>query len=254
MSDKDDSTQVRAVARTCVLFALPEERKALKWKDTELLTIDVSGTGHGNSARACERIVRSVRPQLLILCGFAGALRPGMHPGDLVISTHVSGIGADGNLLPEPLVADLECTRAACDLMQAHSGMHIGTLFSAPRVLLTAQEKADCAAISSADAVDMETAAAASIAARLGVPWVSVRAITDDVNTDMPLDFNLLAGSDGNTDIGLLLKALARKPSAIPGLIRLGKNAGSAGKALAGFLQNYIPIIYSDMPGSANGE
>jgi adenosylhomocysteine nucleosidase len=253
-SERDDSSQVRALARTCVLFALPDERKALKWQDTEFLTIDISGTGYLNAARACERVVRASRPELLILCGFAGALRPGMRPGDLVISTHVSGTGPDGNQLPDPIAADLECTRAACDLMEAHPGTHIGKLYSAPRVLVTADEKASCVAAYGADAVDMETAAAAAIAAKLGVPWVSVRAITDDANSNLPLDFNALAGANGNTDMGLLLKALARRPAAIPGLIQLGKNAAAAGKALASFLQAYIPAVYADMPGSANGE
>ncbi len=250
----EDVIRVRTSMRTCILFALPQERKALRWKDTPTLTIAVSGTGAANAARATDQILRAAHPNLLIICGFAGALRPGMHPGDLVIATHVIGTGPDGTLLPQPLEADPEATRLACDLVSARAGTHVGTLYSAPRVLLTAKEKARCASQTGADAVDMETAAAAAIATRYGVSWISVRSVTDDATADLPLDFNAVTGADGNTSMKLLLMELLRKPSAIPGLLKLGKGASAAAAALEQFLKQLIPAIEMEPNASAKGK
>jgi nucleoside phosphorylase len=42
-----------------------------------------------------------------------------------------------------------------------------------------------------ADLVDMETAALAQAAERLGLPWIGIKATTDDANGDSAGDFTL---------------------------------------------------------------
>ena len=113
--------------------------------------------------------------------------------------------------------------------------------FSAERVVVTAQEKAALGLV--ADAVEMESFAILTEAARCRVPAVAVRAISDTVRADLPLDFNRVTTRQGAVSGPRLLAQLVRRPYRLPALLRLGADTRRAAAALAGFLDAFVQAM-----------
>ena len=78
----------------------------------------------------------------------------------------------------------------------------------------------------------MESHLAAAAAARLGVPFAVLRAVSDAADDDLPVAAQAGFSPDGRTNIAAVLAALARRPGEFPALIRTARNAGKALAAL----------------------
>ena len=118
-----------------------------------------------------------------------------------------------------------------------------GTLVTVNKVATTPTEKRELAARTGAIAVDMETAGAVRVAQERGIPWLAVRAITDGVNDELPLDFNALANPDGSVNRGRVIRATLAQPHKIPALIRLGQRSSLAANNLAAFLVAFLQTL-----------
>jgi len=149
---------------------------------------------NGPGARAVESALENqIEVSGIVSTGFCGGLDPALNVGDIVLNS----------------------------------------IFSTDRVAVTAEEKKNLREKTGAAAVDMESAAIAKIAAKWGVPFSCIRAISDSANDDMPLDFNRYrAGDGGFSRSRIALAALARPFSAIPALIRLDRNCRIAAESL----------------------
>jgi|SRR5579863_4112165 len=132
----------------------------------------------------------------IVSTGFCGALDPSLHVGDLVRDR----------------------------------------IYSSDRVAVTASEKSSLREQTGAAAVDMESAALARKAAEWGVPFYTVRAVSDRAGEDMPLDFNAYRDAAGRfSRARIALAALARPFTAIPALLRLDRNCRIAAESLGDF-------------------
>ncbi len=234
--------RARALPRTCVLFALPLERKSFKLSGGPDLRITHSGAGPANAARAASGILSAYddRKPVLIVCGFGGAITPAMKTGDLVIAESIVDATEGLDYPKEQLIPDPRLTALAMEQRVAGARLHKSVLVTANRVLVSTHEKREWSRRTGASAVDMESAAAAAAAVLHGAPWISVRAITDDSERDLPLDFNALTDSEGNINSSRVAMAALFRPWAIPGLMRLGKSSTLAGKNLALFLESFL--------------
>jgi adenosylhomocysteine nucleosidase len=84
------------------------------------------------------------------------------------------------------------------------------------------------------DAVDMETAAIGTSAERHGCTWSVYRAISDRAGDDLiDMETFAMAHPDGSPDLWAALRFIARRPWALPRLIRLGRDAQIAADAAA---------------------
>jgi hypothetical protein len=82
----------------------------------------------------------------------------------------------------------------------------------------------------------MEAAAIAEKAKEWGVPFYSIRAVSDTASEDMPLDFNLYRDAAGRFSRSrIALAAMARPFSAIPALLRLNRHCRIAAESLGDF-------------------
>jgi adenosylhomocysteine nucleosidase len=189
--------------------------------------------GQKRAGTAAEAVLREWRPDLLVMAGVAGALAPDLSMADVIVA---DGIVA-GHELHSPSLVPSVSTRSH----------HTGRLLSLDRVLVTADDKRVALAAllhSSAPlAVEMETAAVAQVAACHGVPWAAIRAVSDTADESLPLDFNRLRSPDGDLPTARVALAALSSPTAIPGLIRLGKNTGLAAEAVARFLEHWISSL-----------
>jgi adenosylhomocysteine nucleosidase len=152
----------------------------------------------------------------LISTGFCGGLNPALRACDIFVATEIVGVAA-------------ALTPSSSRPFQA------GKLMSMDRVVTSAAEKAELS--KNADAVEMEAAAVAQRAREWGVPFYSIRVVTDTSEEDFPLDFNRMRSGDGRFSRSKIIAAALRSPAkVVPELIKLNKRTKRAARALGEFL------------------
>jgi adenosylhomocysteine nucleosidase len=194
--------------------------------DIELMAL-VTGAGPENAAREAARALGDGRYDLVISSGVAGGLRPEHRPGTVLAARRVRRL-ADGR----ELVPAAEWTERAVE-----QGAREAVFVTADHVAGTASEKRRLG--ETADAIEMESFAVLDAAARHGVPAAAIRAVSDPVEAELPLDFNRVFDGRGRVRGVALAGALARKPGALAGLVRLGRDTRRAAAILADFLERY---------------
>jgi adenosylhomocysteine nucleosidase len=191
-----------------VTFALPAERPA-KLKNRPDVEVVLTGVG-GKVARArIEQLFARTIPELLICCGFAGAVTDELQVGDL-------------------LLAENFCTAAT-----QHLHIRRGKLATAQRVIDSPDERAEFARQHGAIAVDMETQFVADVCAAAGVPLLALRAISDTPAAPLPLPPHILFDVElQRTSYARLLLHLSGHPAAVPRLARFAKQVAIARHSL----------------------
>lgn len=188
-----------------------------------ILTLE-AGIGQKSMARAVawamSKPVINNEPYLppsLALAGFSGALESGLEPGDLVLATSV--VDAQGN--------EIDATLPNRDLPNVRQGkvVTVDFLVSAPKLKRELGER------HRALAVDMESFTAARLCREHNVPFVCLRAISDDI--DMPLSADLVSlMSSGRPSIRKVVTAILRRPSIMRELLKLARNTRHAAERL----------------------
>jgi hypothetical protein len=177
---------------------------ARAWQDVRVVI------GGGDSARL-ERELHAMAPGIILSCGIAGALEHTLHPGGVVI---------DGD------EAVLTLLRTA--LPRAR----IGKIVGGDGIVATALEKRALAQKTGAIAADMETHVARRVAERRGLPFGAIRVISDAADEDLPPAALVGMRPDGGMALGAVLWSLARRPGQLGALMRTGRQAGIAFRAL----------------------
>lgn len=206
--------------------------------------IDVLLTGIGRS-QVERSVVRSAvfqnrKPDLVISSGLAGALRGTLSPGDLVVPQKARTLRNDANADADHVLRDHAIRKGA---------LPIETLITADHIVATAKEKEKLSFFG--EAVDMESALIMSYFAAAGVPTVTVRAISDSADEDLPIDFDRCLTPQGTVKPMSLVNAIVRSPGNIPNLIRFGRQSHRAAQRLAEFLDEFVaalPVIQEKIP------
>lgn len=191
----------------------------------------VTGMGAGNAGRTAEAALTD--PYMICInAGFAGALKPGFVPGDILVARAVVRTD-DSRVLP--------CSRDLVKTAWFHGAREIPKLLSTDRVINLTEEKKELGRF--ADAVDMEGFAVLNAARRHSLPAVVIRAISDPLELDMPIDFNRTANRRGGISIFRVLSEVARSPRKMPALVRFGRRSRKAAEELALFLDSYVKKV-----------
>lgn len=179
----------------------------------------------GGRAEALEAALLSAAAgvEALISIGIGGALGAGLQPGDWVVATSVI---ADGSQAP----TDPAWT---AEIRARLPAPRMGPILGSDVMLTQAAEKRAAHQRWQALAVDMESHVAARVARRLGLPFAAVRVISDSADRDLPAAVTVGMKPDGGMALGAVLWALARDPAQLPALIRTGRDAERAFRALA---------------------
>ena len=174
--------------------------------------------GGGDTARLEAALEAAASGATMILsCGIAGALDRALKAGDLVLS--VPSPSPSGEGFSEALTAALP-----------HA--HLGPIIGQDHIAATVAEKAALHAATGALAVDMESHIAARVAARHGLPFAAIRTISDTASETLPPAALVGMNPDGSMALGKVLLSLARDPAQLPALIRNGRSAEAAFRAL----------------------
>ncbi len=176
------------------------------------------GGGSSRGAAQAARALAQAGATGLLSFGLAGGLAPDLAPGALLVPEFV--LAADGSRwLTDPDLA-------------GHFGKREGTVFSADAVLASRAEKQQAWSRTGALAIDLESGAVARTSAAFRLPFAVLRAVCDPAQQDLPAAALLALSGAGRIRLFSVLRSLAVSPGQLPQLLRLGRQAAAARRAL----------------------
>jgi adenosylhomocysteine nucleosidase len=220
-----------------VVAALARELASLNRESLAGVALLETGEGIANAGRSLEAWLEHHKTRAVVSIGFAGALSKALQPGDLVIARKVR------DALAQPDVGLLS-TAERVQLAEVH--VHQGIAITTDEIIWQAESKRALAATlepNEIGIVDMESTAIASVCARHELPFLIVRSITDLLDEDLPLNFNLYRDADGRVDSGRIVKAAMIRPRALSGLIELRRRSEVCAERMADFVRCLAPLL-----------
>jgi adenosylhomocysteine nucleosidase len=202
-----------------------------------------SGMGKERAAAAAAALIAVQRPGLLISAGFGGGVREGLATGDVVLAGKVMSL-ADGGITETIAVDNARLLR---DLVENLPGRDFrildGCVITSQGILRKEEANRLLPEGLRNPVLDMETRAVAEAASREAIPFLALRAVSDPA--DEELLFSIEEITDRNLDIriGKVLSAILRNPRILPQMLRLARNAKTAGNNLALALERVIRIL-----------
>jgi adenosylhomocysteine nucleosidase len=198
-----------------------------------------TGVGMVKAEDACRTLLQDHQLDLIVSSGFACALSASAI-GDLVIGTDV--IRAEN---PDDLAEAGESISCISDVVdaaviaarRAAVPARTGRVVSVPRILWRAEDKRRAAAKSGAIGLDMESAAVGMCAVERNVPFAVMRTVSDLLDEDLPMDFNLFRNP---IDWPRGILACLTRPSSLLGLHRLRSQAATASDRLTLFFGRFF--------------
>jgi len=252
-----------------IFFALSQEIKSLKSRVNTLkkvhfgqaifyhsefcgfpLTLVQTGIGKDVSD-ILRHLSKSFRIQLVVSSGFAGSLRNEISGGDIVIGKRILRSLQEGlsGKIPSysTCSSDNSMVRTATDIGTTRNFcVHSGDILTTNDIIRSSSVKKRLGDQSAAIAVDMESFIIAEQAHALGLPFITIRAISDGVNDDIKISDRLIT-EKGNVDIPAVVFYILKKPYRLPELNRLRKQTKAATTALSLFLPDFITKIYNTL-------
>lgn len=206
-----------------ILCGLESEAAALRGALPRSTPIAVSGA-RPERALALARQLLDAGARAILSVGVAGALDPGLRPGDLLAPQAV-------RYGPLTLAADPALVAA---LARDCGARVVDAVAGVDAVAATPQDKAALRAATGAGLVDMETHGVARACAAAGRPWAALRAIADDAATALPGWTAALIGPDGRVRALAAAWGALTHPADLPALLRLGRASARGHAALRG--------------------
>ena len=160
--------------------------------------------------------------EAIISIGLGGALDPALSVGDIVIGTEVLRPRARWTTDPA----------WTASLAERLPGAKLAAIYGSHDMVLHTLDKAKLRAKGRAALVDMESHVAAQAAAARKLPFAVLRVVSDTAGLSLPPAVGAGLKPDGGMDLLGVLGALARDPRQLPALMRVGRDADLAFKAL----------------------
>lgn len=195
------------------------------------VTVLLTGIGGENAAKAMQTLPIE-RHDACISAGLAGALEADSKPCDVVVARTSETRDQKLRVESDSILMDfaVEC-----------GARLVNKSLTLQKIVATADEKQELSA--TASIVEMETSFVLTAAEKHHVPAVSVRAISDSADEDLPVDFGRIMDSHGHVKYGGMLKEVGLHPYRLFPLIKFAGQSRSATKALADFLDRFVSVI-----------
>jgi adenosylhomocysteine nucleosidase len=187
-------------------------------------------SGGGTTAGAHQAADDLIRQGVtaLVSFGLAGGLDPTLWPGDVVVASQV-------------LLDDRRLTANAA-LATRFGGPTGHTILAGAAVVADAAAKAHLFETTGAHAVDLESGAVARAAIAHGLPFAVVRAICDPSERDLPPAALIALDPAGRIGLAALIRSVLAQPTQIAGLLRLGRDAARARRALISVVRRFQAV------------
>ena len=167
--------------------------------------------------------------EVAISSGLAGSLRKEHQIQEVIVPRHIrtlrdaSGVSAHPDLLR---------------LSEEHGAKIVDALLTSDRIVGSGEEKSRLGEF--ADAVDMESYRIMQEFALANLPAATIRAISDESDEDLPMDFAECLTPQGKVKPWPILRQLLRRPSSVVALVRFGGRSRKAAAGLAQFLDSFV--------------
>jgi len=225
--------------------------------ETPVLLVQ-TGMGIKNSKSAVDITVENFEIDTIISTGFTGGLEDGLEVGDLLYANSVLYANDVKESKEHKLFVDkkVQCCndyeaviKTVCDDLQLM--VHFGNAITVNSIIYNSSHKKWLGINSAAKVVDMETFAIAETAAAKRIPFISVRAVSDDVNSDLNLEKFGDIMDGGEVNIKKTGLAVAKNLSSIPDLLKLRKQAIVASSSISKFLSSFVrKVLESNLSSS----
>jgi nucleoside phosphorylase len=199
---------------------------------------DVLLTGIGweesNAANRPRYVLRELlknKPDLCISSGLAGGLRADLRCGDTVAAREVLlQTGGDTFRSSANLLALAKDAGARIDMKQI------------TETHMVCEASAKSALSKFGDFVDMEGYHILQIVSGTRIPVISVRAISDTLDLDLPSEIDKVVNREGHVQVIPLLKLIMKRPGQIGPLLSFGAQSRDAAINLADFLDRFLEV------------
>lgn len=192
----------------------------------------VSGAGDARAYSSAREAIRLLSPKAYISVGLSGGLEEELMPGEVVL----------GESTGFPDGTRYKADEVVMGRLLTGNTFKSGPLLVSEKVITTSSGKREAAKTSGCIAVDMESCGAARAASEAGVPFLAIRAVSDTVDEDLPVDFNRFM-KDGGMDWARLIPFMVTHPGVLPKLLNLGRKSGIASRNLAGAFSNILSLL-----------
>jgi adenosylhomocysteine nucleosidase len=247
-----------------LIAAMPQESDALlrcirNWRRTELdpfravrfqlsdrdCLLVTTGMGLQCAVDGTRALLAAITLHLLIPFGVVGGVNGSLYIGDAVFagSTCLLAVGLPGQLQPLASLSKAAWNAAAQVLQPDGARLVAGTTITTrgSHVIPQSLEK------TAHPILEMETAGIADVAARMGIPVVSIRSVSDGPQAPIPFDLEAVIDEKCNLRIGKMLMMVLRNPRIVFQSRRIMLNskkaADHAARAVVAALSQPPPAI-----------
>jgi nucleoside phosphorylase len=199
------------------------------------VNVDVLLTGIGWSPAATASMVEELesrKPEVCISSGLAGALRADLHHGEILVAAKV--LRSDTS---QSLSTSLALMKAAVK----SGATSVKTFVTNDGIIGDAQSKQAMSSLG--DAVEMESFHVLSSVNATRIPKVAIRAVSDTVDQNLPMDFAEVVDRAGHVRWTKMAREIGRHPGKISSLVQFGRESRRAAEKLADFLDEYVREI-----------
>ena len=198
----------------------------------------VCQTGLGRRAHeAASAILPQVRARAVFSVGTAGGLAPDIEVGDIVFCDRVVHA-----IEPGAVSGHFGLIDGAIESARTNGMAHrTGTSVTVDRVAWTPEEKTLLRNKGAPDVVEMESFWIGSAAAEKGMPFLAVRAVSDDASNAL-VDIPGVIDDHGNVNAACVLAYTRDHPEVIPLLAQQHERGGRALANLGAFLDVFLPF------------
>lgn len=195
----------------------------------EVATV-ISGVGGRCAAGAVNALIKSFQPDLVISTGYAGGLSPEVVGGDIIVT---------GEVIHE---SGKRVVSRSMDSLNPSPPTGRGPILTTNRFIPFSRDKKMLYTKFGANAVDMESYFLGEEAEKSNIPFLSVRAISDTVDKDLPQISNIVGG-DGRANLKKIARYFLVHPKMIlPSIGALG-DIRKATKSLNIYLGDFVSSL-----------
>jgi len=197
------------------------------------------GVGPDSAARAAAALDLT-SAKFVCSTGFCGGLKDGVDVGDIIVATEIQREDSADKISIDAALAG----KITAALSSAGVRFHAGPLVSVREPVFLREDKRALGVSSGAIAVDMESFAISSPAAKAGgsTPFV-LRVISDSVDDELPSEVSQFLDAHGNVRAGKITRFIFKRPTNIARLMELKKRSDTASAALTAAWKAAWPVV-----------
>lgn len=223
---------LKDVGKIGALVGMKEEARLLR-RFFPSMPIALSNAQEEKAEEGVMRL-KKLGVEKLLSFGCAGGLDPALSAGDILLAQEV--FVKEGKEFLR-FKTDSALNSFFSSQKGAEKELLKGAIYHSASLIETAQEKKEIFEETGCLAVDMES----GVVAGSGLDFAVLRVVCDKAQEDLP-DAARVALKDGGIDIKGLIFSLLSRPTQLPSLISLGRNAVTSRASL----QNYLEILAQD--------